>query len=614
MSSLAKNGKIKRRRLAEFLRVEEIGSHAKRVKGTLENIVFKGMEESEKEIRAKRMWFSLFALALLIALGVTLSRHVQSEVAIFHPSACLGGWNGVEKATGEPETAKGEAFSNINSAILPENTIADLFCGDFKGEIPADTEPKVLVLRIAWSTEGSTSTNVIEGESFASSTTEILDAEASTSSEFILIEPIQINDATSSAEGGSTETSTTTATAEKNVPQSRTEIIDTASTTNEAQQSTNPVQEETGVQKSTEETVPVTEPSTPQETQVEQVPPEVPPEDTQSRGNLRGYLSFLKVFFERAHAQEVEQPSVLVVPIDTPPTEEVVQEPSVLESPIDDTPPPVSETIQATTTTEESDTTQPSVLVVPIDTPPTEEVVQEPSVLESPINDTPVSLEEIATTSSATTSDLSATSTTDLATGTEEIVSTQDTPLFDIMYSLDGTNWISLGSVALGELLATQFQIPVPEGSSWGDLSKLQLHIKRNQTVDFTPTIFLDAITLEVEVVRIPHVEPIHPDFERDVIVRDVVEEGVRIVTIINADTQEEETWYMYLEEEVSTTTESFIVATSTAEATTTTTFTMATSSNASSTETVSTSTVATGTESVRIPQMKEKNVWKKYI
>lgn len=574
VSSIAKNGKNRRGRLKEFLRVEEIGSHVNRVKGTLENIVFRGMEESEKEIRAKRMWFSMFALILLIGLGVTISRHAQSEVAIFHPSACLGGWMEIDKATGPPETASGAIFSNANSAILPENTVADMFCGEFKGEIPEDTQPKVLVLRVAWSIDGSTSTQVIEGESFASSTIEILDAPASTSPDFMLVEP---------------------------QPATSTEEAPSASTTEEqsdALPATQAIQNEETSSTSSEVVVPA-EPVPPTE-------PQAPPvEDPQSTGFRKNTISLLKKLFAHAYAQET-------------PIEESTTTPLITEVPIEITPAETMEAVQ-----------EPSVLGSPIDTPPIEitETVQEPSALESPI-DTPTNQGEetitqnIATTSevlelatsTATSTDSEIASTT--ASSTEEV--SHESPLFDILYSFDGTTWETLGSVTLEQLPATQFEIPLKEESSWGELSKLQIHIRRNPVIDIAPTIFLDAITLEVEVKRIPHEEPTHPDFERDIIVRDITENGVRIVTIVNADTQQEETWYMYLDEEaLATTTSEFASTTDSFVATTTASSTGAEEVSASTTDIIdmlAASSTETGTTTEpRLPQMKEKNVWKRY-
>jgi hypothetical protein len=590
--------KTRRRRLKEFLRVEEIGSHIGRVTGTLENVVFRGMEESEKEIRAKRMWFSVFALILLVALGVTLSRRAQSEVAIFHPSACLGGWNGVEKAVGESETSEGVAFSNINSAILPENTVADLFCGDFKGEVPEDSEPKMLMLRIAWSVEGSTSTQVIEGESFASSTTEILDAPASTSPDFLLIEPTP-------ATTTDTDTSSSTQTETNVTPQEQ-------SGANGAESAT-PAPEvipptEVQVQEPTVEPTP--EPVVPPEPSP--LPPVEPTTETtppQSYNISSKLFALVRGVFEKAYAQEEQSITTQTTETQTPELPA-----SVVTVPV---PEPFVEPAQ--------EQVQPSVLEIPVDTPPvTNEEVVQPSVLETPINDAPQESAKgeentIATTTTETTSTVeSGATTTDIntASSTENATTTESAqPLFEVLYSLDGVTWSVLGGVTLEALRATQFQVPLPEGSSWRELSKLQIHIKRVASVDKAPTIFLDAITLEVEVFRTPHVEATHPDFTRDIVVRDTTDNGVRIVTIINIDTQLEETWYMYLDETVLATTTDI---TGTSTVTTALDIASTTGTTTESVGTLSTST-ATSTETatttdIKLPQMKEKNVWKKYL
>ena len=76
---------------------------------------------------------------------------VKAELAIFYPQTCLGGWENVYKAQGLPET-KGNFFttdfSEENSAIL-YNRNAQIFCGEFAGEIPQDSIPKKFVLKLA---------------------------------------------------------------------------------------------------------------------------------------------------------------------------------------------------------------------------------------------------------------------------------------------------------------------------------------------------------------------------------------------------------------------------------------------------------------------------------
>lgn len=634
---------VTKRSIRTYLNVQEIGSNLNEVKLTLQNLIFKRNAEFEKEVRVKRIYLSLASLVLLVVLGVVISKKSQAEVAMFYPTSCLGGWSNLSKATGKPDTDKENGFSNLNSAILPENTTADLFCGGFVGDIPPNKDPKLLVLRITWSTEGSTSTkeapgllDMIEGGSFASSSGAILDAPASSSPSFTLTEDatsteIQIEEVATTTET-QTQVATTTETFPKEVaPQ---EII---------KEETKPKEESISTPASAPEVAPSPQTSVEQNPQPEIVPEVIPTPETQAPQSstwLPKLISFLKVFSPYAYAQEQASSSETTLP----PVVVKVEAPIDVQTTATVTPMLITEPIIGTVAT----STQAD---VPIDTPVVEskiEIIEDP--LTSPVNTpeiasstdeiienkntstvdennpltAPINTPEIETLTSTSTSEI-ATSTLEIATSTE-ITSTTTVkypPFFEVEYTLDGITWTPLGGVALEELKATQFGIPIPENASWDDLSKLQIHIKRVENVDNAPTVFLDGITLEVEVVKVVPVELFHPDFIRDTILRDVTENGMRIVTIINADTQEEEIWYMYLDEDIqisatstdSTATSSPSSATTTNDAQsvdiTTDSLSLASSSeiinNASSTST------STSTEFV-VLQIKQKNVWKKYV
>lgn len=65
----------------------------------------------------------------------------RAGIAKFYPATCLGGWESPEWASGAPDG---------QSAELKPDTLAEIFCGDFRGEIPDDTEPKLFQLRLTW--------------------------------------------------------------------------------------------------------------------------------------------------------------------------------------------------------------------------------------------------------------------------------------------------------------------------------------------------------------------------------------------------------------------------------------------------------------------------------
>lgn len=396
---IAKDAKKKSRM---YLKVQEIGSHVGQVSASLQNFVFNHIEESEREIHMKRMYLTLFSLLLLIVLGVVVSKKSQAETAMFYPSSCLGGWTNVAKATGKPDAD--EKYTNANSAMLPQNTAAELFCGGFAGEIPENKDPKVLILRIAWSKEGETgvedlaSTSTVVGSDFASSSGIILDATGTPAPDFRLA---------SSTEATSTET-----------------IKLPAESTSSPQSGIVP----------------------------------------------SSFMSLLKHLFMSVYAQEeTATPETQSIPPTTDPV--FPQEPQVE--------PPVVEQPSST-----------DVSSVPIDTPPESTTTPENALI-SPVD----------TKGTGTTTEQSNASTSTAQTTTEEATSTQHaSSFFEVEYTFDGVTWNFLGGVSLEDLRATQFEIPIPENVSWDDLSKLQIHVKRVENADQAPTIFLDGMTLEVEV------------------------------------------------------------------------------------------------------------------
>lgn len=137
---------------------------------------------------------ALSAAALLFvgASGFLLIRStLNAETLTLYPGACLGGWQNPERAQGEltEDASNLHAFAEGSSAILPADTVSEIFCGGFIADIPPNTEPTTLTLLLAWSTERADEPPVVSGEDFGSSTGELLDAPDGSSPSFELIEP-----------------------------------------------------------------------------------------------------------------------------------------------------------------------------------------------------------------------------------------------------------------------------------------------------------------------------------------------------------------------------------------------------------------------------------------
>src|SRR3989344_3074214 len=99
-----------------------------------------------------RASFIVFGLGLLFVLAVFyFFKPADAQTAVFYPTTCLGGWQNVDKATGEPDIVDGLAadYNDENSASV-FNSVAEIFCGGFEGEIPADAFHERVILNFSW--------------------------------------------------------------------------------------------------------------------------------------------------------------------------------------------------------------------------------------------------------------------------------------------------------------------------------------------------------------------------------------------------------------------------------------------------------------------------------
>ena len=83
-------------------------------------------------------------LAISTAGYAAFYRRVGAE-AVLVPKTCLGGWHNAPNASGAPDLsdATPSQFNDSNSAYVSD-AIADLYCGEFNGDEPADTKPTAI--------------------------------------------------------------------------------------------------------------------------------------------------------------------------------------------------------------------------------------------------------------------------------------------------------------------------------------------------------------------------------------------------------------------------------------------------------------------------------------
>ncbi len=226
---------------------------------------------------------------------------------------------------------------------------------------------------------------------------------------------------------------------------------------------------------------------------------------------------------------------------------------------------------------------------------------------------------ELGATSSSTASSteftLNASTTQETASTTEDAESQNN--FLEVFYTFDGKIWQSLGVLNEISMKYRTFEIPVTASTTWTDMSQLQIKIEARKRHEDTPMVYLDGV--KVEVLYESTLEHAHPDFKRDTILKDEVVDGMRIVTIINNDNNREEVWYMYLEDEVATSTletasSTLLMSTSTEVASTSDSalFVPDTSNDVTSSSTE----IASSTATSSVPFIKpviQKNTWLKF-
>jgi hypothetical protein len=118
-----------------------------------------------------------------------------------------------------------------------------------------------------------------------------------------------------------------------------------------------------------------------------------------------------------------------------------------------------------------------------------------------------------------------------------------------ISYTFDGVVWMNLARVNEESIKYRTFEIPVSTTTSWADLSAIQIKVTPIPRLEPTPAVFLDGMKLEV-LYETPGELRAHPDFTRDSILKDKSDDNVRVVNIINSDTNNREIWYTTIREQ----------------------------------------------------------------
>lgn len=611
----------------------EVNSTIDGVEKSLNDLVFSYSEHIDRTLQKKHIMMAVSSMVLLIVLGSFISPKGKAESSVFYPDTCLGGWINPQYAQGEQDTTSNgdeSQFTKHNSAVLPKNTNAEMYCGNFKGKFDQETKPTKIIVSLAL-TKGSDLLLEDTIESGLVATSSVSAIPSASSSDLILASstlemgsstiPTESSTTTSSF-SSSTEASAVATSSGSAIPSEPVNSIVVASAT-----PSNPIQETTSAVtnvidslkesiinlfENNKDSTPVTDTVIVPPAPVEQAPAPAPapapepaatpvPESAPSPTSLldSSVLNLLSLFskniFEKVYAEEIATSS------ESLPTsiEEVVEGGAQETLPV----------------------------VLPVEPVTTQEVTQVATSL-------PDIMQEATTTSFIIASStevfvgsssfiLASTTDSTVSSGTiaspSEIAPEADNQFqnnfLEVFYTFDGVTWVSLGELNEISMKYRTFEIPVSASTSWNDLAQLQVKVVAKRHTEETPTVYLDSI--KVEVLYETLISHAHPDFARDTILKDEIVDGIRIVTIVNHETKEEEVWYMVLEEIAATstmTTASSTTATSTDFTHSTSTQEVAVASSSSTEVSFASSTVedvSTSTQKVAFDLLAKK--WKKF-
>ncbi len=570
---------------------------------SLHDLVFSYTERVDKSLQKKHVMMALSSLVLLIVLGSFISPKGKAESSIFYPDTCLGGWVNPQYAQGEQQTTSNgdeSQFTKDNSAVLPKNTNAEMYCGNFKGKFDSGTLPTKIIVSLAL-TKGVDllPEDVIESGLVATTSSETGSTTLPNTPELI----IASSSSSSTIETTPTTESTTTEASSTNVS-STTQEEATSTPVISPQESPSVID---GIIESVKDTINVLfdtqtkdQTGTTDTVVVPPPPPEEPPQTEPTSRIPSLYDNTVALVFGKVFAQEdTANNTVNNAGNDESTTSEVL--PSIAS--------PTSSS-SASLETPKGETPPDSIL--PENQPP-----EATTFIEALTNmNLASSTESTSTVEGSTTPEVYATTSEQIIATTTDVItaSTTDNNQFqnnflEVLYTFDGVTWVSLGELNEISMKYRTFEIPVTASTSWNDMSKLQIKVVAKKHEQDTPTVYLDAI--KVEVLYNSTLLHTHPDFARDTILKDEMIDDMRIVTIINNETNQEEIWYMYLDDAsstVETASSTELIATSTPMSSSTLREVQTLDGTSTLLEATTTGTTTPSIKPVRI-----KNVWMKF-
>jgi hypothetical protein len=385
---------------------------------------------------------SIGALAVVLIVVITADTFQgHANTVLWYPKSCLGGWTSSANAAGAPELsplASADEFTADNSAIL-EDSLSQIFCGEFEGDVPLETMPVSVTLNISWTFKSvAVPAGVTQSDP--------LDIVESTSTEEIISDEVNPSSTLEAASSSESEP----ATAVEPEPAAPAEVETPAEPMPEPEPAIVPGPEPEPAAASEPDAIPEPEPA--------------PAPTPANEGTPAAWLFRL---VRLAFAQEASVSEVVT------PEEVVSEEPVVIQ---------------------EDPVVIPEEIVSPEEIITPEEIVS-PEEIITP-EEAPTSGEVVAPEAGAGTGEvLGITSTTDVSTEISDQGS-ENGNLLDVRYSIDGENWESLGTIRESNWQNAQVSIPILD---WDELKKLQISLVSFPVSDIAPVVYLDGMSLTVD-------------------------------------------------------------------------------------------------------------------
>ncbi|MDQ5962012.1 MAG: hypothetical protein QG669_405 [Patescibacteria group bacterium] len=489
-------------------------------------------------------------VSILIVVLIIFSVAIKGKASIvnFYPETCLGGWENPSNTEGQPSVAsdaQGSDFTRDNAAFL-KNRAAQMFCGDFSGEVPEDSVPRKFTVRFSWFVDDGSydkgekiiNEKLDEGRNVQTQAEENKDADSASSESDENLDDTSGPQTDSSTDGGNTDDSSIPSNEDGTSDLPSGEMPQENDSTNEEPSAPSSPDDSGGESSSSDDSSGSdggTSESTSDSGSSDGGGGSSDSGGSDSSGggesSSGGEGAFFEGFFTRVFAQEAESPA---------PQSEQQSEPTQEE---------VSEPVKEENTTEETAEILIKETPEALAEAPLEEIT-EPVEAEVPSEESGV-LQTESSSESKNEAESSEENTQSENQDLESngIVSLDETArddLFKVMYTLDGTNWEELGVVKRNNWKNVEFDIPFSSVDSWEKLSKVQIAIESLPTIDSFPETYLDSVWVSVEYEGV-NPDPLpQPDFLTDKVLNDIRYENVRVIKILKPD-GEYQIWYAFV-------------------------------------------------------------------